>query len=126
MDNRWYEPIYEVAGDILICSFSFEMGCGLMSIEIGMQNTGLISPNYDVINKANKILAGKTAEDLKANTSGTMRELSAEEVREMREKARNEQRTLNVDRSEIVNNVYCKTGDNITYNVDGVFLQMRK
>lgn len=91
-----------------------------MSMEISYPNTGLISPNYDAINKANKILAGKTAEDLKANTSGTMQELSTEEVREMREKARNEQRTLNVDRSEIVNNVYWKTGDNITYNVDGV------
>ena len=91
-----------------------------MSMEISYPNTGLISPNYDAINKANKIFAGKTAEDLKANTSGTMQELSTEEVREMREKARNEQRTLNVDRSEIVNNVYWKTGDNITYNVDGV------
>ena len=91
-----------------------------MSMEISYPNTGLISPNYDAINKANKILAGKTAEDLKANTSGTMQEISTEEVREMREKARNEQRTLNVDRSEIVNNVYWKTGDNITYNVDGV------
>lgn len=91
-----------------------------MSMEISYTNTGLISPNYDAVNKANKILAGKTAEDLKANTSGTMQELSTEEVREMREKARNEQRTLNVDRSEIVNNVYWKTGDNITNNVDGV------
>ena len=43
-----------------------------MSMEISYLNTGLISPNYDAINKANKILAGKTAEDLKANTSGTM------------------------------------------------------
>ena len=92
-----------------------------MSMEISYPNTGLISPNYDAINKANKILAGKTAQDLKSNTSGTMQELSTEEVREMREKARNEQRTLNVDRSEIVNNVYCKTGDNITYDVDGVY-----
>lgn len=91
-----------------------------MSMEINYPNTGLIVPNYDAINKVNKILAGKTAEELKANTSGTMQELSAEEVREMREKARNEQRTLNVDCTEIVNNVYWKTGDNITYNVDGV------
>ena len=91
-----------------------------MSMEISYPNTGLITPNYDAINKANKLLTGKTAEELRANTSGTMQELSAEEVREMREKARNEQRTLNVDCTEIVNNVYCKTGDNITYNVDGV------
>ena len=91
-----------------------------MSMEINYPNTGLITQNYDAINKANKLLAGKTAEELKANTSGTMQELSAEEVREMREKARDEQRTLNVDFTEIVNNVYCKTGDNITYNVDGV------
>ena len=91
-----------------------------MSVEINYPNTGLITQNYDAINKANKLLAGKTAEELKANTSGTMQELSAEEVREMREKARDEQRTLNVDFTEIVNNVYCKTGDNITYNVDGV------
>ena len=92
-----------------------------MPMEISYPNTGLISPNYDAINRANKILAGKNAEDLKANTSGTMQELSTEEVREMREKVRNEQRTLNVNRSEVVNNVYCKTGANITYNVDGVY-----
>lgn len=29
-----------------------------MSMEISYPNIGLISPNYDVINKANKILAG--------------------------------------------------------------------
>ena len=91
-----------------------------MSMEISYPNTGLISPNYGVINKANEILVGKIAEELKANASGTMRKLSEEEVREMHEKARNEQRTLNVSCSEIINNVYCKTGDNITYNVDGV------
>lgn len=91
-----------------------------MSMKISYPNTGPIAPNYDAINKANKLLAGKTVEELEANTSGTMQELSAEEVREMREKARNEQRTLNVDCTEILNNVYCKTGDNITYNVDGV------
>ena len=56
-----------------------------MSMEINYPNTGLITQNYDAINKANKLLAGKTAEELKANTSGTMQELSAEEVREMRE-----------------------------------------
>lgn len=33
-----------------------------MSMEISYPNIGLISPNYDVINKANKILAGKTTE----------------------------------------------------------------
>ena len=89
-------------------------------IEVGYTNTGLISQNYDVINKANNIIAGKTVEEIKVNVSGTMHELTDEEVREMHEKACNEQRTLNVDSSEIINNVYWKTGDNITYNVDGV------
>ncbi len=91
-----------------------------MTIGINSTNTGLISPNYDMINKANKMLVGKTIEELQASVSGTMRELSEEEVKEMNEKARSEQRTLMVDSSEIVNNVYSKTRNNITYNVDGV------
>lgn len=91
-----------------------------MMMETGYLNTGFISRNYDAINKANNMILGKTMDELKANSSGTMRVISEEEVREMHEKARNEQRTLNVESSEIVNNVYWKTGDNITYNVDGV------
>lgn len=83
-------------------------------------NTGLISRNYDAINKVNKILVGKSVAGLQENSSGTIRELSEAEVRENYPKARGEQRILQVDCSEIVNNIYSKTGDNITYNVDGV------
>lgn len=82
--------------------------------------TGLISRNYDVISKANKILVGKSVAELQENGSGTMRKLSETEVRENHQKKRSEQRTLDVDSREIVNNIYSKTGDNITYNVDGV------
>ena len=89
-------------------------------IETGYPNTGLISRNYDAINKENHMILGNTVDELKVNTSGTMQVLSEEEVREMHEKSCNEQRTLNVESSEIVNNVYWKTGDNITYNVNGV------
>jgi len=91
-----------------------------MMITANYTNTGLITRNYDVINKANKLLVGKTADEIQDRVSGTMRELSEEEVKEMHEKTRNEKRTLSVNRSEIINDVYCKTGDNITYNVDGV------
>lgn len=97
-----------------------------MMIETNYTNASLISPNYDAINKANKILAGKKADELQVSASGTMRELSEEEVKGMHEKARSEQRTLAVDSSEIVNNVYSKTGNNITYNVDGVTFSNEK
>lgn len=92
----------------------------IMTIGTNYTNTGLISQNYNAINKANKMIIGKTANELQAIASGTMRELSEDEVREMHEKAWSEQRTLTVDCSEIVNNIYSKTGDNIIYNVDGV------
>lgn len=91
-----------------------------MMIETDYPNVGLISRDYDVINKANNKIVGKTIDELKANSSGTMRIISEEEVREIHEKAHKEQKTLNVESNEIVNNVYWKTGDNITYNVDGV------
>lgn len=91
-----------------------------MIIETGYPNTGLISQNYDAINRANNLIVGKTMDEIKEYSSGTMRAISEEEVREMHERVRNEERTINVESSEIVNNVYWNTGDNITYNVNGV------
>lgn len=91
-----------------------------MMIETRYANTGIISQNYDVINRANKLLLGKSINDLQKYVSEPMQKLSEEEVWEMHEKSRNEKRTLSVDSSEIVNDVFCKTGGNITYHVDGV------
>lgn len=83
-----------------------------MSSVNNYMNTGLISQNYDVINNVTKKYAEKS--------SGTMRKMSDEEVREMHQKQQNQPRTLSVDRSEVVDNVFSKTGDNITYDIDGV------
>ena len=77
-------------------------------------NTGLISQNYDVINNVTK----KYGEN--KISSGTMRKMSDEEVREARHKQQNQTKTLSVDRSEVIDNVFSKTGDNITYDIDGV------
>ena len=77
-------------------------------------NTGLISQNYDVINNVTK----KYGEN--KISSGTMRKMSEEEVREARHKQQNQTKTLSVDRSEVIDNVFSKTGDNITYDIDGV------
>lgn len=60
------------------------------------------------------------SEELQEKSSGTMRKMSDEEVREMHQKQQNQPRTLSVDRSEVVDNVFSKTGDNITYEIDGV------
>lgn len=83
-------------------------------------NTGLITRNQAAIETANKKLSGKSAKDLQANATGSLRELSEEEVRELHAKAKNEPKILQADRSEFVNNIYSKTGDNITYEIDGV------
>ncbi|MBP3569199.1 MAG: hypothetical protein J6K04_08560 [Lachnospiraceae bacterium] len=83
-------------------------------------NTGLITRNQAVIETANKKLLGKSAKDLQANATGSLRELSEEEVRELHAKAKNETKVLQADRSEFINNIYSKTGDNITYEIDGV------
>lgn len=91
-----------------------------MTVGTSPVNTGLIMQNQAVIEKANLKLLGKSVKDLQANSTGTLRELSEEEVRELHAKAKNEPKNLQTDRSEIVNNVYSKTGDNITYEIDGV------
>lgn len=83
-------------------------------------NTGLISPNYNVINSVTKKYAGSKSEDLREKSYGTMRKMSDEEVRETHRKQQSQPRTLSVDRSEVVDNVFFKTGDNITYDIDGV------
>ena len=46
--------------------------------------------------------------------------MSDEEVRQMHQKQQNQPKTLSVSRSEVVDNVFSKTGDNITYDIDGV------
>ena len=91
-----------------------------MSSVNNYMNRGLISQNYDVINNVTKKYAGNTSEELQEKSSGTMRKMSDEEVREMHQKQQNQPRTLSVDRSEVVDNVFSKTGDNITYEIDGV------
>ena len=83
-----------------------------MSSVNNCMNTGLISQNYDVINNVTNKFAEKS--------SGTMRKMSDEEVKEMHQKQQNQPKTLSVDRSEVIDNVFSKTGDNITYDIDGV------
>lgn len=83
-------------------------------------NIGLIFQNYDVINNVTKKYTGSTLKNLQEKSSGTMRKMSDEEVREMHWKQQNQPRTLSVDRSEVVDNVFSETGDNITYDIDGV------
>ena len=83
-----------------------------MSSVNNCMNTGLISQNYDVINNVTNKFAEKS--------SGTMRKMSDEEVKEMHQKQQNQPKTLSVDRSEVIDNIFSKTGDNITYDIDGV------
>lgn len=73
-------------------------------------NTGLISPNYNVINSVTKKYAGSTSEDLREKSSGTMRKMSDEEVRETHRKQQSQPRTLSVDRSEVIDNFFLKQG----------------
>lgn len=83
-------------------------------------NTGLISQNYDVINNVTQKYGGSKTAELQEKSSGNMTKMSEEEVKEARRKEQNEPKTLSVDSCEIVNDVFCKTGDNITYSVNGV------
>lgn len=83
-------------------------------------NTGLISQNYDVISNVTKKYAGSKTEELQEKSSGKMTKMSEDEVKEARWKEQNEPKTLSVDSSEIINDVFSKTGDNITYDVNGV------
>jgi hypothetical protein len=89
-------------------------------METNYVNTGLISQNYDVINQVNQKYGGSTVKDLDQKSSGTMTAISEDELKTIQQKQKNESKTLNVDSSEIINNIYSKTGNNITYNVEGV------
>lgn len=91
-----------------------------MSGTVNFINTGLVSQNYDVISKVNKKLSGTTIENLQERSSGKMIQMSDDEVKAAYQKSKNEQKTLTVDSSEIVNNIYNQTRDNITYEIDGV------
>jgi hypothetical protein len=89
-------------------------------METNYVNTGLISQNYDVINQVNQKYGGSTVKDLDQKSSGTMTAISEDELKTIQQKQKNESKTLNVDSSEIINNIYSKTGNNITYNIEGV------
>lgn len=91
-----------------------------MSVGTNYTNTGLISQNYNVINRVNQTYGGSTVKELEQKLSGTLTAISDDEVKEIYQKQKTEPKTLNVESSEIVNNIYSKTGNNITYNVDGV------
>ena len=54
------------------------------------------------------------------NSTGTMRALTQEETVARKTEERNKPVTLNVEADELIVNRYSDTGDNITYNVDGV------
>lgn len=77
----------------------------------------LITQNYDVINRFENNLVGR---QLPSEQSGSMRAISEEEKILINQKSKSEPKTLTVDSSEIVNNVYSKTKDNITYDINGV------
>lgn len=77
----------------------------------------LITQNYDVINRFENNLDGR---QLPSEQSGSMRTISEEEKILINQKSKSEPKTLTVDSSEIVNNVYSKTKDNITYDINGV------
>lgn len=91
-----------------------------MSYGINYKNTGLMSQNYSVINTVTKKLSGSKLEDLQKMSSGKMQKISDEEVKKARQKQQNEPKTLNVSGREIIDNFFCKTGNNITYDIDGV------
>lgn len=90
-----------------------------MSVGVGPINTGLVTRNYDLIEQFDRMYA-KNADALKTSGSGTMKAVSEEDVKAINAKRKSEPKTLSVDSSEIVNNIYSKTGDNITYDVNGV------
>lgn len=99
-------------------AYLFEDRGGLgMSGSIGIVNNGMITQNYDAINRFGKAYTGK---DLSALSTGTMRAVSAEELKAENERKKSEPRVLNVDSSEIINNVFSKTGNNVTYDIGGV------
>lgn len=77
----------------------------------------LITQNYDVINRFENNLVGR---QLPSEQSGSMRAISEDEKILINQKSKSEPKTLTVDSSEIVNNVYSKTKDNITYDINGV------
>lgn len=90
-----------------------------MSVGVEPINTGLVTRNYDLIEQFDRMYA-KNADALKTSSSGTMKAVSEEDVKAINAKRKSEPKTLSVDSSEIVNNIYSKTGDNITYDVNGV------
>lgn len=77
----------------------------------------LVTQNYDVINRFENNLVGR---QLPSEQFGTMRAISEDEKILINQKSKSEPKTLTVDSSEIVNNVYSKTKDNITYDINGV------
>ncbi len=90
-----------------------------MSDIVRMVNTGLVTQNYDAINCFDRIYAQNEVA-LKTARLGTMKAVSAEAVIATNAKRKSEPKTLSVDSSEIIYNIYSKTGDNITYDVNGV------
>lgn len=90
-----------------------------MVIKTGYTNTGLTSLNYALLKKVNSKLQGKDIEGLGAKGLEKIKSLSAEELGVLRQQQKSRPMILNVDSSEIVNNVYSNTESNTTYNIDG-------
>lgn len=80
------------------------------------ENTGKISQNYDVIDIVNR----KFSENADISGFSQMSEMSPEEVSAAYLNAKNRANTLYVDDNEFIDNIYSNTGDNITYNINGV------
>lgn len=91
-----------------------------MQIRNGYANTGLVSLNYSLLNKMNSKFQGRAIGNLDKEGTAKIRPLSAEALKVLEQQKMSSPRILNVDSSEIVNNVYSDTGSNTSYNIDGI------
>lgn len=88
-----------------------------MAVDVGGIGSSIVTQNYDAIRRFDNAHSG---EKITSSKSESMRALTEDEVKEASAKRKSEPKTLSVESSEIINNVYSKTGDNITYDVNGV------
>lgn len=102
-----------------------------MSIGINYANTSLMTQNHTVINAVNKKVIGCTGRDLKAISSGTLKEISPEELEAARKKKESVTYICEMDHSAIMNSpdsgikavksiANSGGGSNTIYNIDGV------
>lgn len=91
-----------------------------MAINIQPTNTGLISPKQHIISAVNSLISGKDENEINKISTGTLHQLSAEEIIAENRAKNNAPTILQVDEGELINNYFSQTRDNVTYNVNGV------